>query len=361
MQIRASKHFFSTLRAHLNRSKNNPSHFLYVPLAYLSSNNPRRPFRGRRDEESSEDGKFLRGERQRENVNPDDFFPEMGKNRDLGGKNQRIEGEGKDKGRFGDSSESEGEELRSSPQFQSSDPQFDGENKKNEKVKPLSTIGESLFEKLKLGDKKDESQPTRVETNDFSPPHQPPQEADEIFRKMKETGLIPNAVSMLDGLCKDGLVHEAMKLFSLMREKGTIPEVVIYTAVVDGFCKAGKCEDGKRIFRKMQKNGVIPNAYSYNVIIQWLCSYNLLDDCVEFCEEMFEAGHVLNAESFVKVVDKVCKVKGREEGERIVRGFEKRNFAIDEKSIREYLDKKGPFDSSVEEVIFGKRGSRGSF
>ncbi|XP_038888881.1 pentatricopeptide repeat-containing protein At4g38150 isoform X2 [Benincasa hispida] len=87
-----------------------------------------------------------------------------------------------------------------------------------------------------------------------SQPQRPP-EADEIFRKMKETGLIPNAVAMLDGLCKDGLIQEAMKLFALIREKGTIPEVVIYTAVVDGFCKAEKLDEAIRIFRKMQNNG----------------------------------------------------------------------------------------------------------
>ncbi|KAI8028175.1 Pentatricopeptide repeat-containing protein [Camellia lanceoleosa] len=34
----------------------------------------------------------------------------------------------------------------------------------------------------------------------------PPQDVDEIFKKMKETSLIPNVVAMLDGLCKDRLV-----------------------------------------------------------------------------------------------------------------------------------------------------------
>jgi len=87
---------------------------------------------------------------------------------------------------------------------------------------------------------------------------------------MKETGLVPNAVAMLDGLCKDGLVQEAMKLFGTMREKGTIPEVVIYTAVVDGFCKAHKFDDAKRVFRKIQSNGITPNAFSYGVLIQGL-------------------------------------------------------------------------------------------
>ncbi|CAI9775493.1 unnamed protein product [Fraxinus pennsylvanica] len=98
-------------------------------------------------------------------------------------------------------------------------------------------------------------------------PIPPSEDAEAIFKKMKETGLTPNAVVMLDGLCKAKLFQEAMKLFGLMREKGTIPKVVIYTAIVAGFCKAQKFEDVVRIFKKMQSIGIIPNAFCYGVLI----------------------------------------------------------------------------------------------
>ncbi|GFP91288.1 pentatricopeptide repeat-containing protein at4g38150, partial [Phtheirospermum japonicum] len=110
-------------------------------------------------------------------------------------------------------------------------------------------------------------------------PLSPPDDADEIFKKMKETGLIPNAMAMLDGLCKDGLVQDAMKLFGLMREKGTIPEVVVYTAVVEGFCKAHKFDDAIRIFKKMQSNGVISNVFNYQVLIRGV-SWEEVGGCV---------------------------------------------------------------------------------
>uniref|UniRef100_A0ACD5YMY3 Uncharacterized protein n=1 Tax=Avena sativa TaxID=4498 RepID=A0ACD5YMY3_AVESA len=228
-------------------------------------------------------------------------------------------------------------------------------------------IGESLMEKLKLGEAR-ASASASVGNNveGQQPGHEPGQspqseDVDEIFRKMKETGLIPNAVAMLDGLCKSGMVQEAMKLFGLMREKGAIPEVVIYTAVVEAFCKAAKLEDAVRIFKKMQANGVIPNAFSYWLIIGGLCRGGRLDDAVDFCVEMFEAGHSPNAATFVGLVDAVCKTKGVEEGEKLVRSFQDRNFAIDEKSIREHLDKKGPFSPIVWEVIFGKKKSSRPF
>ncbi|KAE8695558.1 Pentatricopeptide repeat-containing protein [Hibiscus syriacus] len=165
----------------------------------------------------------------------------------------------------------------------------------------------NFLERFKLGlDNKREKLPSDSEAinrKEHEEKVSPPQDADEIFKKMKENGLISNAVAMLDGLCKDGLIQEAMKLFGLMREKGTIPEVVIYTAVVDGFCKAHKLDDAKRIFRKMLSKGVVPNVFSYSVLIQGLYKCNHLDDAIVFCLEMLDAGHSLNVITFVGLVE----------------------------------------------------------
>ncbi|GFP94460.1 pentatricopeptide repeat-containing protein at4g38150 [Phtheirospermum japonicum] len=110
-----------------------------------------------------------------------------------------------------------------------------------------------FLERFKLGFEPEvenpKAQPEKSD-NIEEQPLSPPGDADEIFKKMKETSLTPNAVAMLDGLCKDELVQDAMKLFGLMREKGTIPEVVVYTAVVEGFCKAQKFDTAIRIFKK---------------------------------------------------------------------------------------------------------------
>ncbi|KAJ4817800.1 Pentatricopeptide repeat-containing protein [Rhynchospora pubera] len=292
-------------------------------------------------------------------VDPDDFFLDSMKDSNFQSRNQPI------KDRFKDLGDSD-KHFQSPVDKRPTRPHENDKVGQNWRAKALGGTGETLFEKLRLGEKNpdvpqtppvtDEAGPTEA---DSSPP--PPQEADEIFRKMKETGLIPNAVSMLDGLCKDGLVQEAMKLFAVMREKGTIPEVVIYTAVVEAFCKCSRFDDAIKVFRKMQRNGVVPNAYSYGVIVNGLCKGERLAESEEFCVEMFEAGHVPNPATFVGLVDEFCKAKGVEEGQRIVKKFQERNFAIDEKSIREHLDKKGPFDGPVWEVIFGKKARRRHF
>lgn len=224
---------------------------------------------------------------------------------------------------------------------------------------------DSFLDKFKLGVQKKENPPEiatpQLPKEDAKPASEPPPQADEIFQKMKETGLIPNAVAMLDGLCKDGLVQEAMKLFGLMREKGTIPEVVIYTAVVEGFCKAQKPDDAKRIFRKMQTNGIPPNAFSYTVLIKGLQKCNNLESAVEFCEEMLEAGHSPNVTTFVGLVDGFCREKGVEEAGNLIERLRQKGFFVDDKSVREYLDKKGPFSPLVWETILGKKSSQKPF
>ncbi|XP_021301101.1 pentatricopeptide repeat-containing protein At4g38150 [Herrania umbratica] len=231
-----------------------------------------------------------------------------------------------------------------------------------------SQSDENFLEKFKLGlDNKRGKQPSDSEAaallrrKEQEEKPSPPQDADEIFKKMKETGLIPNAVAMLDGLCKDGLIQEAMKLFGSMREKGTIPEVVIYTAVVDGFCKAHKLDDAKRIFRKMQSKGVTPNSFSYTVLIQGLYRCNKLDDAIEFCLEMLEAGHSPNVTTFVGLVDGLCKEKGVEEAQSVIGTLKQKGFVLNDKAVRQFLDKKAPFSPLVWEAIFGKKPSQKIF
>lgn len=216
-----------------------------------------------------------------------------------------------------------------------------------------------FLEKFKLGaDKRPQPQPQqqeqKVEGNPETASSSPPQDAEEIFKKLKETGLIPNAVAMLDGLCKDGLVQEAMKLFGSMREKGTIPEVVIYTAVVDGFCKTQKFDDAKRVFRKMQNNGISPNAFSYSILIRGLYQCDNLDDAIAFCVEMLEAGHSPNVQTFVGLVTRLCFKMGVEEARTVITSLTQKGFFVNKKAIKEYMEK-NTTHPHVWEAIFGNQ------
>lgn len=185
-------------------------------------------------------------------------------------------------------------------------------------------------------------------------------DSEEIFKKMKETGLIPNTVAMLDGLCKDGLIKDAMKLFGSMREKGTIPEVVIYTAVMEGFFKAGNYEAAMRIFRKMQNNGITPNAFSYQVAIQGFSKGKKLVESVELCLEMLNTGNSPNVETFVTMVDAICQEKGIDGAQKAIATLREKDLVLDENSVEKYLDRNGPFSVLIRFAIFGRDSGRGN-
>ena len=234
-----------------------------------------------------------------------------------------------------------------------------GQRSSNSAKPSQDTVSDHGFlEQFKLGvvhQEEGDSSREQKPQEETSQPIAPPEDADEIFKAMKEGGLIPNAVAMLDGLCKDGLVQEAMKLFGSMRDKGTIPEVVIYTAVVEGFCKAHKIDDAKRIFRKMQSSGISPNAFSYGVLVQGLCTCNMLDEAVDFCVEMLEAGHSPNVPTFVGLVDALCREKGVEQAQSAIDTLNQKGFAVNLKTVKDFMEKTAPFPSLAWEAIFKKK------
>ena len=297
---------------------------------------------------------------------------------DLGFQGRNVDETGRDGGRLGNKSSQNDLGFQGSGRLGNKSSQIDlGLQGRNvaETDRDGGQSGDSFLDKYKLGfddevgSKSDVEASSELEearavnsSNSNEPVQQSmPQDADEIFKKMKETGLIPNAVAMLDGLCKDGNVQEALKLFGLMREKGTIPETVIYTAVVEGYTKAHRADDAIRIFRKMQSNGISPNAFSYTVLIQGLYKCSRLQDAVEFCVEMLEAGHSLNVTTFVGLVDGFCKENGIEEAKGVIKTLTGKGFAFDEKAVRVFLDKKAPFSPSVWEAIFGKKAPQMPF
>eukprot|EP01018_Ginkgo_biloba_P008586 Gb_26477 [translate_table: standard] len=182
-----------------------------------------------------------------------------------------------------------------------------------------------------------------------------PTDLQEIFHKMKEDGLIQNAVAMFDGLSKDGLTHEAMKLFGEMKDKGTVPEVVAHTAVVEAYSKAGKPKDAVRVFMRMQASGVKPNAYSYAVLIQGLCKGGMHDDAGKYAVEMLGYGWRPNVTTYVMLVDAFCKAQKSDEARTLLGRMKEKGFVPNEKATRQHMNKQGRFNRPVMDVLFGKK------
>lgn len=103
---------------------------------------------------------------------------------------------------------------------------------------------------------------------------------------MRTEGLTNHAIKMFDGLCKDGLTHEALELFSVMKDKGTMPDVVAHTAVIEAYVNAGGThwKNGLRTYERMLACGVLPNAYTFSVLIKGMFFFIFFSlSCILVC------------------------------------------------------------------------------
>lgn len=168
-----------------------------------------------------------------------------------------------------------------------------------------------------------------------------------------------SAVKMFDGLSKDGLTHEALELFSQMKDKGQMPDVVAHTAVIEAYVNAGQAKEGLKVYMRMLASGVLPNAYTYNVLIKGLVASGdakLVKEAKTYVEEMAEKrGIKPSAAVCVGVYEGLMKVGLEEEGKEVLEMLKSKGLVPEEEKVRDALkNKRGPAFRTVMNVLYGK-------
>lgn len=181
-----------------------------------------------------------------------------------------------------------------------------------------------------------------------------PTDLQEVFHKMREDGLVQQAVKMFDALSKDGLTHEAMKLFGQMKDKSRMPDVVAHTAVVEAYAKAGKPKDALKVFMRMQASGCLPNSYSYSVLIQGLCQGAMLQEAGKYTLEMLGYGWKPNAATYVALVDSYLRAQKVDEMRQLLVKLKEKGFVADDKAARQHMKSMGRFNRGVMDMLFGQ-------
>ncbi|KAI3829099.1 hypothetical protein L1987_03213 [Smallanthus sonchifolius] len=75
---------------------------------------------------------------------------------------------------------------------------------------------------------------------------------------MQSVGLTPNFITysvLLDGLCKNHRVNEALSFFGIIINSGIHPNVALYTVLIDGCCKNGKLGIALDLFSELCSRG----------------------------------------------------------------------------------------------------------
>ncbi|KAF4359791.1 hypothetical protein F8388_008353 [Cannabis sativa] len=102
-----------------------------------------------------------------------------------------------------------------------------------------------------------------------------------IFKKIFKLGCKPNAVTfgtLINGLCRTGNASIALELHEQMacgKDHGDgfkcTPNLVWYGAIIDGLCKEGLMEKAQQLFLEMKEKGVLPDVVVYSSLMHGLC------------------------------------------------------------------------------------------
>nr|GLL46854.1 pentatricopeptide repeat-containing protein At4g38150-like [Ipomoea trifida] len=186
-----------------------------------------------------------------------------------------------------------------------------------------------------------------------------PKNLQDVFHKMRADGMINNAVKMFDGLSKDGLTHEALELFSVIKDKSEMPDVVAHTAVIEAYCDAGQPKEAHKVYQRMLVSGVLPNAYTYSVLIKSLAKSGepkLVKEAKKYVMEMVEKrGMKPNAATLVRSFEGLVEVGMEEDGRELVEMVKKKGVVPEEGKVREVLkNKRGPVYRTLMSILYGK-------
>jgi pentatricopeptide repeat protein len=96
-------------------------------------------------------------------------------------------------------------------------------------------------------------------------------------------------------MCKFGNLKDARKLFSELFVQGLLPNVQIYTTIINNLCKEGLLDEALEAFRNMEGDGCPPDEFSYNVIIRGFLQYKDESRAAQLIGEMRDRGFVAEA------------------------------------------------------------------
>ncbi|KAI7746085.1 hypothetical protein M8C21_024650 [Ambrosia artemisiifolia] len=93
-------------------------------------------------------------------------------------------------------------------------------------------------------------------------------------------------LSMLESLCNDGKMVEAIDMLSKIHEKGISSDTIMYNTVFTALGKAKQISHLVDLYDKMKKEGPLPDIFTYNILISSFGRDGRVDEAVNIFEEL---------------------------------------------------------------------------
>ncbi|KMZ64722.1 hypothetical protein ZOSMA_350G00140 [Zostera marina] len=105
----------------------------------------------------------------------------------------------------------------------------------------------------------------------------------------------PSAImcsTIINGLCMEGRLEDAVKLHSEMMHKyGHPPDTITYTCIINGYCKLGDIDTAIKLLARMKAEGLAINMFTVNAVIDGMCRIGRIGSALDFFREQCSDNH----------------------------------------------------------------------
>ncbi|CAI9297851.1 unnamed protein product [Lactuca saligna] len=127
-----------------------------------------------------------------------------------------------------------------------------------------------------------------------------------LFDQMRESGLVPDKVSMVtivNACAKLGAMHKAKLIHDLIRTQYRSPDVILGTAMIDMYAKCGSIDTARQVFDEMPQRNVITwstmiSAYGYHgqgqkalELFPIMCKNKITPNKITFLSLLYACSH----------------------------------------------------------------------
>ncbi|KAJ9557440.1 hypothetical protein OSB04_012054 [Centaurea solstitialis] len=182
-------------------------------------------------------------------------------------------------------------------------------------------------------------------------------DARELFNEMKAHIHIPPGAFtygiVLEGLCNNHQLDEALSLFRLLSEKKLSFDIVVYNILIDGASKCGKLDIAKVLFNDLCARGFHPDVWTYNAMICGFCREGLVRESKELFQKMAEVGCVPDRVTYNILLQGLLKNGQHDTIKMLLEEMDGKGFSIDASTCSMLIDhiSSGSLDNSLLKLI----------
>ncbi|KMZ58975.1 hypothetical protein ZOSMA_71G00490 [Zostera marina] len=132
-----------------------------------------------------------------------------------------------------------------------------------------------------------------------------------LFSEMKDWDMRPNKIThgiLINCLCHSNQAKDAQKVLDELVLR-TRPSIHMCTAVIDGLCRERRLKDAIKFLSEMKnKYAMPPNTSAYNILINTYCKMGEIDTAKILMARMEEKGVPLNTITINIIIDGMCRI-----------------------------------------------------